>query len=418
MLNKNLEITILNEHCSNLLDNNFGVDVLNNILTNNNEYNDSLGWFDIDKWANIQYLNSFKNIANKIREKADCFVVIGVGGSNQAARAIIEALKDKISGPDILWVGNNLSGNYISNILSKLDNYNDIYINVIAKNFETLEPGLSFRLIRQYLQNRYDDYQERIIVTGTINSHLYDLSIKHNFTFVEFPKDIGGRYSSLSAVGLLPMAVAGIDIDNVIKGGKDISKLLKEDNSNENLALIYARNRKILYDQGYYLETLSYFEPRLYRFSKWWIQLFGESEGKDNKGIYPISANYSEDLHSIGQFMQEGSKIIFETFIDIDNVDDGPIIKSDIVDDKFEYLNNKTVNQINKEAFKATINAHSKVMPCIKIKIDRLDEYYFGQLFYYFEFACYLYCRLNDVNPFDQNGVEEYKKMMFEYLGK
>lgn len=381
------------------------------------EYADSQGWLDVEEWAGEERIKKLEKLAAQIRQSADVFVLIGVGGSNNAARAVIKALQ-KAGTPDIVYAGNTLSPHALNKMLKKLAG-KSIYVNCIAKNFETLEPGASFRILRKYLQERYGSKApERIIATGTAGSSLERLCEAEGYTFLEFPDNIGGRYTAISNVGLLPMAVAGIDIREVVQGAGDMQKELHAGKAEENTAFQYACLRNLFYRNGYKAEMLSCFEPQFRYFYKWWIQLFAESEGKDDKGIFPVAGEYSEELHSVGQFLQEGAPFIFETFLDVREHQDSLMIEADGMRDYFDYLDGKDFWDVNKEAYKATLTAHSRRMPCLTLEIGTLDAYHFGQLFYFFEFACYLSCKLMGVNAFDQPGVEAYKKEMFKALGK
>ncbi|ROR25296.1 glucose-6-phosphate isomerase [Mobilisporobacter senegalensis] len=404
-----------NEFDKTLLDNQ---KYLKNIMENSIQYQDSLGWLDISEWAGETAISNIMEKAERVRRNADVFVLVGVGGSNQAARAVIKALQND-NGPEILYAGNNISAHYVRQLLKKLKD-KSVYINVIAKNFETLEPGIGFRVLREYLEGRYgEEANKRITLTGTRGSRLDEIARDNGYDFLTFPDNIGGRYSVLSDVGLFPMAVAGIDIKLLAQGAKDMQSYLHECDPKENIALRYATYRNLLLEKGYDIEMMAFFEPQLHYFSKWWIQLFAESEGKDNKGIYPVSVNYSEDLHSVGQYVQDGQKIIFETFIDVIEQNESLILTKDHVDDKFDYLNDKDFWDINKAAFEATIYAHSDSgIPCLKITLPSLNEYYFGKMFYMFEFACYVSGSILGVNPFDQPGVENYKGYMFNKLGR
>lgn len=381
------------------------------------EYADSQGWLDTEEWAGEEKVKKLEKLAAKIRQNADVFVLIGVGGSNNAARAVIKALQ-KAGTPDIVYAGNTLSPHALNKMLKKLAG-KSIYVNCIAKNFETLEPGASFRILRKYLQERYGSKaSERIIATGTAGSSLERLCTAEGYTFLEFPDNIGGRYTAISNVGLLPMAVAGIDIRELVQGAGDMQKELHAKKAEENAAFQYACLRNLFYRNGYKVEMLSSFEPQFRYFYKWWIQLFAESEGKDDKGIFPVAGEYSEELHSVGQFLQEGSPFIFETFLDVQEHQDSLVIEADGIQDYFDYLDGKDLWDVNKEAYRATVSAHSKKMPCLTLEIGALDAYHFGQLFYFFQFACYLSCKLMGVNAFNQPGVEAYKKEMFKALGK
>lgn len=381
------------------------------------EYSDSQGWLDTEEWAGEDAIEKLEKLAVKIRQNADVFVLIGVGGSNNAARAVIEALQ-KAGTPEIVYAGNTLSPHALNKMLKRLEG-KSVYVNCIAKNFETLEPGASFRIIRKYLQERYGKKaSERIIATGTAGSSLEQLCEINGYTFLEFPDNIGGRYTAISNVGLLPMAVAGIDIRELVRGAGDMQKELHTGPAEKNTAFQYACLRHLFYRHGYRIEMLSCFEPQFRYFYKWWIQLFAESEGKNDRGIFPAASEYSEELHSVGQFLQEGTPLIFETFLDVREHQDSFIIEADGILDYFDYLDGKDFWNINKEAYKATVAAHSVRLPCLTLEISNLDAYHFGQLFYFFQFACYLSCKLTGVNAFNQPGVEAYKKEMFAALGK
>lgn len=391
--------------------------VLDTAKKGEKEYSDSLGWLDTEEWANETAIKRVERLALEIRRNANVFVLIGVGGSNNAARGAIKALQ-QAGTPEIIYAGNTLSPHALNNMLKKLEG-KSIYVDCIAKNFETLEPGASFRILRKYLKERYGKKAaERIIATGTAGSSLEKLCSDNGYTFLEFPDNIGGRYTALSNVGLLPMAVAGIDIRMLVQGAKDMRKELYEKPAEENIAFQYTCLRNFCYNRGYRIEMLASFEPRFRYFYKWWIQLFAESEGKDNKGIFPVAGEYSEELHSIGQFLQDGSPIIFETFLDVKERQDSLRVESDGLADYFDYLDGKDFWCINKKAYEATVAAHKEKMPCFTLEIDGLDAYHFGQLFYFFQFSCYLSCKMMGVNAFDQPGVEAYKKWMFEALGK
>lgn len=379
---------------------------------------DSTGWMDIGKWAGEDTLSRLEQIAAEVRGKADAFVVIGVGGSNNAARSVVEALKTE-SGTEIIWAGNTLSPSALNRMLSHLDG-KDFYIDCIAKNFETLEPGASFRVLRQLLTSRYgkEEAARRIIATGTFGSSLEKLCSDNGYTFIPFPTDIGGRYTAMSNVGLLPMAVAGLDIRTLVDGAKRMREELYQASAGENIALRYAVIRNLLYQDGYALEMLSSFEPQLKWFYKWWIQLFAESEGKDGKGLFPVASEYSEELHSVGQFVQEGSPILFETFLDVTEQQESLILQPDDVTDYFDYLNGKDFWEVNKASFHATRTAHADKLPCLTLSIPRIDMESFGALFYFYQFMCTLSGKILGVNPFDQPGVEAYKNWMFKALGK
>lgn len=397
---------------------NESISTLESVIEGVDRHSDSLGWVNIEKYANRKVIDQVTEIAKEIKEKADVFVLIGIGGSNNAARSVIEALKDEVDGPEVIYSGNTLSPRQIHNTLKFLSG-KSVYINCIAKNFETLEPGSSFRIFRQYLYRHYGaEAVQRIITTGTRGSSLDKLSQENGYRFLEFPQDVGGRYTAMTTVGLLPMAVAGIDIQALVSGAKMMEEKLHGDKTIENPAYRYAVFRNLNYQKNRIVEMLAFFEPQFRWFCKWWLQLFAESEGKNNKGIYPTYAEYSEDLHAIGQYIQDGAPIMFETFLNVTEANDSVVIQPDEFEDYFEYLDGKDYWNINKAALDATMEAHAEKLPVSKINIGALDAEHFGQLFYFYEFACYLSCEIMGVNPFDQPGVEEYKKRMFSTLKK
>lgn len=380
-------------------------------------YQDSQGWLDVEEWAGEEALAALEDLAEEIRQNGEVFVLIGVGGSNNAARSVIEALKQE-NGPKIVYAGNTLSPWAMQQMLKELEG-KSVYIDCIAKNFETLEPGVSFRILRKYLYEKYgEEASKRIIATGTKGSSLEQICKDKGYRFLEFPLNIGGRYTAISNVGLLPMAVAGVDIRSVVRGAADMQNQLQKAPYEENLAYRYACLRNILYKKGYRVEMLASFEPRFRWFYKWWIQLFAESEGKDNKGILPMAGEFSEELHSVGQYIQDGTPMMLETFLDVKNQQDSLIVEKDFVEDFFGYLDGKDFRDINRAAYQATVAAHSEKLPCLTLELDSLDAYHFGQLFYFFQFACYLSCKIMGVNAFDQPGVEAYKAYMFKALGK
>lgn len=377
------------------------------------------GWFDVDQWATPELVEKMKQKAQEIQEKADVFVLVGIGGSNNGARALIKAFA-KQSKVEIVYAGNTLSGNEVCELLDHLEG-KSVYINVIAKNFATLEPGLAFRILRRFMQKQYgENIADRVIVTGTAGSQLNRLADENGYLFLPFPDDIGGRYSVLSPVGLFPVAVAGIPIESIIRGAQDMEKSLKATDYDKNPAVIYATIRHLLEKRGFAMEFLSSFEPDLAYFSKWWVQLFAESEGKNHAGLYPVVCSFTEDLHSVGQYIQSGKRNLLELFLHVEQAEHTYVVQPDSqIDDGFDYLNHMDVKEINDIAFHATVKAHSEGgVPCNVLSIPELTPYYFGQLFYFFQFTCYISGMLNGVNPFDQPGVEAYKTEMFHGLKK
>lgn len=415
MLNLKLESCYLKSELEKYLIQSENNEILRKVQFGEDTYRDNLGWHEVERWAGEDSLIRLEELAANIRKNADVFVLIGVGGSNNAARSVIKALQGN-DGPEIIYGGNTLSPIEINRILKKVEG-KSFYINCIAKNFETLEPGSSFRVLRCLLAEKYgSEAKKRIIATGTVGSKFEKLCAKEGYTFLEFPVDIGGRYSAMTNVGLLPMAVAGIDIRALVGGAREMEFKLKKTGPLENPAYKYSCLRKLCWDKGYRIELLSSFDTRLRWFYKWWIQLFAESEGKDGKGIFPTAAEYSEELHSMGQYVQEGTPFLFESFINILDMEDTKPIATDGIQDGFDYLNRKSFLEINKSAYEATRKAHSERVPCLEIQLDRLDAKCFGEMFYFFQFACYISCRLQGVNPFNQPGVEAYKKEMFQIL--
>lgn len=379
----------------------------------NELYKDSLGWLNPSQYTNEKALNDIDEVASNIKSLGSVLVLIGIGGSNQGARAVIEAL-DPISSCEVIWAGNNLSSHEAKRVLNKIGE-RDFSIDVIAKNFKTVEPGLAFRIFRDALIKKYGkDYNKRVFCTGTNNSYFNDLCEKEHYTFLEFPEDLGGRFSIFSNVGLLPIAVAGINIHSLCSGLQQIAISLPKSNQ----FLEYVSFRTYLKAKDYPLEMMSFFEDRLFRFGKWWMQLIAESEGKDGKGIFPVIGNFSEDLHSIGQFIQDGTPLIFESFIKILNQSDDVLLVKNDVEDLFDYVNDKSLLEVNKISEMATIKAHGDRLPVCIFNLKELDEKTIGELMYFYMYSTYLSCLSMDINPFNQPGVELYKKWMFEGLEK
>ena len=388
------------------------------------------GWIGYPKNVEKEDLEGIKNAANIIQNSSDAFIVIGIGGSYLGARACIEALnhsfynqlpKEERKGPEIYFVGNNMSSSYIMDLIDILENKN-IIINVISKSGSTLEPAIAFRIFRDYMESRYgkDNAKKRIYVTTDKNKGLLrKLSQEEGYTSFFVPDDIGGRYSVFTPVGLLPLAVSGVDLDSFIAGARDGVEEYSKD-IYDNISYKYALIRNILYRKGKDIEILVTYEPCLYYLAEWWKQLFGESEGKDNKGIYPSSVGFTTDLHSLGQLIQDGKRNIFETTINIEKPKrDLELKKLPHHRDGLGFIEGKTVDFINKKAFEGTVKAHTKgQVPNLIINLPELNEYYLGKLMYFFEKACAISGYLLGVNPFDQPGVEEYKNNMFELLGK
>lgn len=377
----------------------------------------SNGWCDMESCADEELLCRIEEKARRIRSQADAFVVIGVGGSNNAARAVIDALCP-LSDIEIIYAGNSTAPSAISDVLRRIEG-KSVFIDIIAKNFETLEPGAAFRVLRGELYRRFgDDAAKRIIATGTRGSRLHRLCTEYGWDFYDFPETVGGRYTAFTAVGLLPMAVAGVDIRALLAGGLAMRRTLLEAPAENNPALLYAAARYFLSSRGFSAESLSVCEPRLHSFGKWWIQLFGESEGKQGKGLLPVYCEFSEQLHSIGQFFQDGKPSVFESFLSLEETDFGISLAPDGIDDGFDYLDEKDFSQLNRAAFDAALHAHSAHIPCLQLEFGPCGEETFGKLFYFYMLSCVFSCCMSGVNPFDQPGVEAYKHKMFDALGK
>ncbi len=390
--------------------------------------NDFLGWVDLPENYDKAEFSAIKEAAEKIKKSCDIFIVIGIGGSYLGARAVIEFLKSplynnlKKDTPDIYYAGNSLSATALSELLSICEG-KDICINVISKSGTTTEPAVAFRIFRNLLEEKYgkDGARERIFVTtdrekGTLKSFSDESGYQ---TFV-VPDDVGGRFSVLTAVGLLPIAVAGIDIDKLMEGANAARLALCDKDIEKNDCYKYAAIRNILLRKGKVTEIFVAYEPYAQMFSEWWKQLYGESEGKDGKGIYPASAIFSTDLHSLGQYIQEGQRTIFETVLDVkDSMTEMPIPDDANNIDGLNFLSGKDLDFVNKNAMKGTLLAHMDGnVPNIVIELDKKDEYSLGYMIYFFEKACAVSGYTLGVNPFNQPGVEAYKKNMFALLGK
>ncbi|MFL2099680.1 glucose-6-phosphate isomerase [Desemzia sp. FAM 23989] len=392
---------------------------------------DYLGWVNLPKDYDKEEFARIKEAAKKIQNESEVLVVLGIGGSYLGAKAALDFLnhtfynllgKDERKAPQIFFAGNSISSTYLNDLVEVIGD-RDFSVNMISKSGTTTEPAIAFRVFKELLIKKYGEEgaKERIYATtdkakgslkGEADAQGYE-------TFV-IPDDVGGRFSVLTAVGLLPIAVSGADIDALMKGAADASEAYSSDKLEENEAYQYAALRNVLYRKGKVTELLINYEPSLQYFSEWWKQLFGESEGKDQKGIYPSSANFSTDLHSLGQFIQEGSRNIFETVIKVEKTKKGMTIPESEEDlDGLGYLQGKEIDFVNTKAFQGTLLAHTDGdVPNFVITIPETDEYTLGYLMYFFEIAVGVSGYLNGVNPFDQPGVEAYKKNMFALLGK
>lgn len=398
----------------------------NLVETRSGQGNDFLGWVDLPVDYDKEEFTRIKAAAEKIKQKADILIVIGIGGSYLGARAAIELLKSpfynnmKKDTPDIYYVGNSISPTYLNEVLSICEG-KDICVNVISKSGTTTEPALAFRIFKKLVEDKYgkEEAKERIFATtDKARGTLKELSDKEGYETFTIADDIGGRFSVLTAVGLLPIAVAGCDIDKIMQGAAAAREKYSKDDGND--CYTYAALRNILYRKGKSVEMLVSYDPSFTMMAEWFKQLYGESEGKDNKGIFPASATFSTDLHSLGQFIQDGSRIMFETVVDIKNPKQDLFLESDEQNlDGLNFLSNQNMSVVNRKAFEGTILAHTEGgVPNIVIEVDALDEENFGELVYFFEKACAISGYMLGVNPFNQPGVESYKKNMFALLGK
>lgn len=393
--------------------------------------NDFLGWIDLPVDYDKEEFARIKKAAEKIQSDSDVLVVIGIGGSYLGARAAIEFLrhgfynnisKELRKTPEIYYAGNSISSNYLKGLLDVIGD-RDFSVNVISKSGTTTEPAIAFRILKDKLEKKYgkEEAAKRVYATtDKAKGALKVLSTEEGYETFVVPDDVGGRFSVLTAVGLLPIAVSGADIDALMAGAADGRKLALEQPFEENDAMKYAAIRNILLRKGKTIEVLANYEPSVHYVSEWWKQLYGESEGKDQKGIYPASVDLTTDLHSMGQFIQDGSRIMFETVLNIENVEDALVIQEENVDlDGLNYLAGKDMDFVNKCAMNGTIMAHTDGnVPNLMVNIPKQDAYSLGQLFYFFEFAVGISGYLLGVNPFNQPGVESYKKNMFALLGK
>lgn len=396
-----------------------------NLHSSSEDKKNFTGWINWPETYDKKEFEKIKKIANKINKDSDVLIVIGIGGSYLGARAVIEALKytKKVrKNTEILYVGNNLSANYINEIIDYVSD-KEISLNVISKSGKTTEPAIAFRIFRNLMENKYgvDEAKKRIFVTTTKRKGaLYKIAMQEGYVKLSIPENIGGRYSVLTAVGLLPIAVAGINIDEIMSGAKYAQEKYSDENLKYNDCYKYAVIRNILYEKEKNIEIMGTYEPNLFYLIEWWKQLYGESEGKNYRGIYPSGVIYTTDLHSLGQYVQEGRRNIFETILNIQNTESDIIINYDEENlDELNYIAGKTVTYVKEKAMIGTIQAHvDGDVPNIVIEIDELNEFTIGHLLYFFEKACAMSGNLLEINPFDQPGVEKYKENMFNLLGK
>lgn len=389
---------------------------------------DFTGWLDLPLTYDKKELQKIKNASQKIISDSDILIVIGIGGSYLGARAAIEFLKSPnyklltTKTPKIYFAGNSLSPSSLNEII-ELCSDKDVSLNVISKSGTTTEPAIAFRVLKKFLEKKYghEGAKERIYcTTDKQNGALKKLADREGYETFVIPDNIGGRFSVLTAVGLLPIAVCGADIDALMSGAEKAYSELQDTDLEKNPCYKYAAMRNLLYRKGKKIEILASYEPRFAMLNEWYKQLFGESEGKDQKGLFPASAIFSTDLHSMGQFIQDGSRVLFETVLMVDKYENNIIIENDPENiDGLNYLEGMTMSYINEKAFEGTILAHtSGNVPNIVLRIEKIDEYNLGYLIYFFEKACAISGYILGVNPFDQPGVESYKKNMFSLLGK
>lgn len=393
--------------------------------------NDFLGWIDLPIDYDKEEFDRIKKAAEKIRNDSDVLLVIGIGGSYLGARAAIEFLghnffnmvsKKIRKAPEIYFVGNNLSSTYIKGLMDVIGD-RDFSINMISKSGTTTEPAVAFRVFKEMLESKYgkEEAGKRIYcTTDKARGALKNLANEEGYESFVIPDDVGGRFSVLTAVGLLPIAVSGADIDKLMEGAAAARKRALENDFEENDALLYAAIRNILLRKGKSVEITASYEPSLLYVGEWWKQLFGESEGKDGRGLFPASVTLTADLHSMGQFIQDGTRMMFETVLEVEKPTEDITLQKEEVDlDGLNYLAGKTVDFINKSAMNGTAIAHSDGdVPNLKFVIPQQDAFSLGELFYTYEFACGVSGYVLGINPFDQPGVESYKKNMFALLGK
>jgi glucose-6-phosphate isomerase len=399
------------------------------IIKKTGKGNDFLGWVELPSDISDVDLTDIQKTADKIRSKVDYLVVVGIGGSYLGAKAVIEALKNSFSdfqqgeGTKILYAGQNLSEDYLAELIDFLDD-KKYAICVISKSGTTTEPAVAFRLLKNHLEEKVGKSEAQnliVAITDKERGALKVLANQESYKTYIVPDDVGGRYSVLTPVGLLPIAIAGFDIQAIVQGARDMkSRCLSTPDINDNPAALYAASRNALLQKGFDIEMLINFSPKLMYFTEWWKQLYGESEGKEGKGIYPAGANFTTDLHSMGQYIQEGRRVIFETLISVEKAKSSVVVPDDKQDlDGLNYLAGKHIEHVNSMAEKGTVLAHlDGGVPNIKISIEQIDEYNLGQLIYFFELACAYSGYILGVNPFDQPGVEAYKKNMFALLRK
>ncbi len=403
-------------------------DVHDELIEKSGDPNDFVGWLKLPStYIKSKEYEKIKKAAEKIQSDSDVLLVIGIGGSYLGARAVIEALHSSIYSEDpcktkIIYVGNNLSPVYINDVIQAISG-KDFSINVISKSGTTTEPAIAFRIFREIIENKYglDEARKRIYVTtDSKKGALKQLAKSENYETFVIPDDVGGRFSVLTPVGLLPIAASGIDIDELMNGAIVAEDKYADKSLEYNECYQYAVIRNLLYDNGKSIEMLETYEPKLHYFIEWWKQLFGESEGKDGKGLFPAGAEFTTDLHSLGQYIQEGRRLMFETVLNFEESNSDITINTDEDNlDNLNYLTGKNLSFVNRKAMEGTIQAHiDGGVPNILVNVKKLNAETIGELIYFFEKACAMSAELLEVNPFNQPGVEKYKNNMFRLLEK
>jgi glucose-6-phosphate isomerase len=386
-------------------------ELISQVLQGHYGMSDALGWFNVAENTGEAVLETICPMADKIQREADVFILAGVGGSNRAAQSVIEALgHNRREKSHILYAGDTLSAQAMGDMVDSLKG-NNVYANVIAKNFATLEPGIAFRLLRSWMAEEYgNNYVSHLVLTGSHGKgQLSEIAKNYGFSFLEFPAAVGGRFSAFTTVGLFPMAVIGVDIRRFIAGAAACEKELKAD-SLGGTAARYAAIRYLLQRQGFMAENLAVFEPRLEKLGRWWLQLHGETEGKNGNAILPFLTSYSEDLHAIGQYIQEGGRFLFETLLDFYYKTDIVIPSSDF-DDGFFYLDEKSADCLNPAVAAATAKAHYEDgIPVLRFSAEKIDEETLGEFMYMQMLSSYFSAAFLGVEPFNQDGVEQYKR--------
>lgn len=405
-------------------------DHYNSLMNKTGAGNDFLGWIDLPNEIDNVLIDKIEKLATKIRKKSKIFVVVGIGGSYLGARAVIEALSNSFShldkedgNPVIVYAGQNISEDYMVELLKVLDN-NDYSLSIISKSGTTTEPAIAFRILKNHLENKYGNKEAKTRIIAITDKHrgaLKQLADEEGYEAFVVPDDVGGRYSVLTPVGLLPIAVAGFNIRELLNGAKKMKAHIESSQKiGENLVSTYAAVRNALYNAGKTIELTVNYEPKLFYFTEWWKQLFGESEGKEHKGIFPAGVGFTTDLHSMGQYIQDGLRNIFETVISVEKPNNELVVPIDDNNlDGLNYMADKPLHEVNRMAETGTTLAHvDGGVPNLSITIPKISENTLGQLIYFYEMSCALSGYILCINPFDQPGVEAYKKNMFALLGK